>query len=121
MRATTAARSLAAVAAMRSLARAAGRRPPVRSSSAVEAGISVVIPARDEARRIGPVLAAVVGAPGVAEVIVVDDESSDGTAARCQVFTVCPSLCLDPARAERDEQHHAERDAVDHERQEAAA
>ena len=32
-------------------------------------------------RGIGPLLAAVVGAPGVAEVIVVDDESTDGTAA----------------------------------------
>ena len=42
--------------------------------------ISIVVPARDEATRIGPLLAAVVGAPGVAEVIVVDDESTDGTA-----------------------------------------
>lgn len=42
--------------------------------------ISVVVPARDEAERIGPLLRAVVGAPGVAEVIVVDDQSSDDTA-----------------------------------------
>ncbi len=42
--------------------------------------ISVVVPARDEAERIGPLLAAVIGAPGVAEVIVVDDQSSDATA-----------------------------------------
>ncbi len=35
-------------------------------------------------RGIGPLLAAIVGAPGVAEVIVVDDESSDGTAALAQ-------------------------------------
>lgn len=43
-------------------------------------GITVVVPARDEAARIGPLLAAVVGAPGVAEVLVVDDGSTDGTA-----------------------------------------
>ncbi len=42
--------------------------------------ISVVVPARDEAERIGPLLDTVVGAPGVAEVIVVDDQSSDATA-----------------------------------------
>jgi dolichol-phosphate mannosyltransferase len=42
--------------------------------------ISVVIPARDEAHRIAPLLAAVIGAPGVDEVIVVDDQSSDDTA-----------------------------------------
>ena len=42
--------------------------------------ISVVIPARDEAGRIGPLLELIVGAPGVQEVIVVDDQSSDGTA-----------------------------------------
>ncbi len=42
--------------------------------------ISVVIPARDEADRIGPLLDLVVGAPGVSEVIVVDDQSTDDTA-----------------------------------------
>ncbi|MEV4299872.1 glycosyltransferase [Microbispora rosea] len=42
--------------------------------------ISVVIPARDEERRLGPCLRAVLADPAVAEVIVVDDESSDGTA-----------------------------------------
>ena len=41
----------------------------------------MIIPARDEAARIEPCLRAVVGAPGVHEVIVVDDESSDATAA----------------------------------------
>lgn len=43
--------------------------------------ISIVIPARDEARRIGPLLQVVCDAPGVHEVIVVDDESTDDTAA----------------------------------------
>ncbi|TDD10447.1 glycosyltransferase [Nonomuraea deserti] len=42
--------------------------------------ISVVIPARDEAARIGPCLRAVQEAPAVTEVIVVDDGSRDGTA-----------------------------------------
>ncbi|MEZ5256518.1 MAG: glycosyltransferase [Ilumatobacteraceae bacterium] len=42
--------------------------------------ISIVIPARNEVGRLGPCLDALRGAPGVAEVIVVDDESTDGTA-----------------------------------------
>ena len=42
--------------------------------------ISVVIPARNEESRIGPLLAALASAPSVVEVIVVDDESTDGTA-----------------------------------------
>lgn len=72
------------------LARAATRVPPLRpmvTPSVTPAGVathgtcSVVIPARDEAARIGPVLTATVGAPGVEEVIVVDDRSSDTTAA----------------------------------------
>jgi dolichol-phosphate mannosyltransferase len=41
--------------------------------------ISVVIPARNEESRIGPLLAALASAPSVVEVIVVDDESTDGT------------------------------------------
>ena len=54
--------------------------PPVRQTLTPMASISVVIPARDEAARIGPLLAAVIGAPRVSEVIVVDDESGDATA-----------------------------------------
>lgn len=42
--------------------------------------VSVVIPARDEEHRIGPALAALAVDPQVAEVIVVDDRSSDRTA-----------------------------------------
>ncbi|MEU8198069.1 glycosyltransferase family 2 protein [Microbispora amethystogenes] len=42
--------------------------------------ISVVIPARNEEHRLGPCLRAVLADPAVIEVIVVDDESSDGTA-----------------------------------------
>ena len=42
--------------------------------------VSVIVPARDEERRIGPLLAAVAADPQVHEVVVVDDESSDATA-----------------------------------------
>ncbi|MEM1335083.1 MAG: glycosyltransferase family 2 protein, partial [Actinomycetota bacterium] len=65
-----AARAAAALFAPR---RAAGDDGPM-------SGISVVVPARNEARRIGPLLEAIVGAPGVTEVVVVDDESTDHTA-----------------------------------------
>jgi dolichol-phosphate mannosyltransferase len=42
--------------------------------------ISVVIPARDEARRLGPLLDALADAPGVVQIVVVDDQSTDATA-----------------------------------------
>lgn len=81
-------RAVAAGVALGRIALAARRRPPVVAPAppatpgvAAPPSISVVVPARDEAGRIGPLLAAVVGAPGVAEVVVVDDRSSDGTAA----------------------------------------
>ena len=72
------------------VAKAARRTEPlaVASVEAADAAeqvsactISVVIPARDEASRIVPLLDALRGAQGVTEVIVVDDESSDDTAA----------------------------------------
>lgn len=104
------ARMVAAAVAVSRIARAARRRPPltIESSGPVVAGtvvagpvvdspvvdssivgssivdsptISIVIPARDEALRIGPLLQLVCGAPGVGEVLVVDDQSSDRTAA----------------------------------------
>lgn len=80
-------RIVAAVTAIARIAQAARRRPPLAAVVATrpggqdEARISVVVPARDEARRIGPLLDAIVGAPGVLEVLVVDDESTDDTAA----------------------------------------
>ena len=74
------ARLAAGAVAVTRLARAAGVAAPVRPTLTPMQSISVVIPARDEAGRIGPLLAAIVGAPGVREVIVVDDQSSDGTA-----------------------------------------
>jgi glycosyltransferase involved in cell wall biosynthesis len=46
--------------------------------------ISCLIPAWNEAARIGPVLRAVAGHPLLAEVIVIDDGSTDGTAAVAQ-------------------------------------
>jgi dolichol-phosphate mannosyltransferase len=70
----------AGAVAVTRLARAAVTAPPVRPTMTPASPISVVVPARDEAARIGPLLAAIVGAPGVVEVIVVDDQSSDATA-----------------------------------------
>lgn len=76
------ARLAAGGAALVRIARAASARPPlgVDTDAPAVADVTVVIPARNEAARIGPCLAALFGAPRVAEVIVVDDESTDGTA-----------------------------------------
>lgn len=49
------------------------------SGFGAEVTISVVVPARDEAERIAPLLAALREAPGIHEVIVVDDQSTDAT------------------------------------------
>lgn len=72
----------AAAAAVARISRGARRRPPlVPEPGRPPAGpVSVVIPARDEEHRIGPALAALAGDPQVAEVVVVDDCSSDRTA-----------------------------------------
>lgn len=60
------------------IARGARRRPPLARQSTLDArSVSVVIPARDEAERIGPCLDALRGT----EVIVVDDHSADHTRA----------------------------------------
>ena len=85
-------RVVAAGLALVRIVRAARRRPPLRADdvSAVDglagAGvglptISVVVPARDEAERLGPLLEALRDAPWVSEVVVVDDQSTDDTAA----------------------------------------
>ena len=63
------------------LGRGRVRRPALAAGDAFEGTISVVIPARDEAARIGPCLDGLAGDPDVLEVIVVDDGSTDGTAA----------------------------------------
>lgn len=75
-------RVAAAIAILRRVAMAARRRPPLTPTPAAAElpTISVVVPARDEAERIGPLLEALRDAPGVAEVLVVDDESRDATA-----------------------------------------
>ena len=74
-------RALVAAAALTRLARAARWRPSIElPSRGVDGSISVLVPARDEASRLEPLLEAVVGAPGVTEVLVVDDESTDATA-----------------------------------------
>jgi dolichol-phosphate mannosyltransferase len=70
----------AGAVAVSRLVQVAATASPVRTTITPLDTVSVVIPARDEAARLGPLLAAIVGAPGVAEVIVVDDQSSDGTA-----------------------------------------
>lgn len=58
------------------------RRPPTNPPPSEET-VCVIIPARDEARRIGACLARVLAQQGVPrlQVVVVDDASSDGTAA----------------------------------------
>jgi len=75
------ARIASGVAAIARIARAATVAPPIRPTLTPVQTIGVVVPARDEAERISPLLDAIVGAPGVTEVIVVDDQSSDTTAA----------------------------------------
>ncbi|MDA0181516.1 glycosyltransferase [Solirubrobacter phytolaccae] len=56
------------------------RRAPLASGTTFDGSVSVVIPARDEAARIGPCLDGVLADPDVLEVVVVDDGSVDGTA-----------------------------------------
>ncbi|MEJ7764530.1 MAG: glycosyltransferase [Acidimicrobiales bacterium] len=61
------------------------RRPaplePLPGSLEGPPSVSVIVPARDEEHRIGPLLAALAKDPQVGEVVVVDDESTDATAA----------------------------------------
>ncbi|MDO9175154.1 MAG: glycosyltransferase, partial [Actinomycetota bacterium] len=68
--------------ALQRLVRGKERRPALHAPgpAARVPAISVVIPARDEEHRIAGVLAPLVDAPGVVEVVVVDDRSSDATA-----------------------------------------
>ena len=80
-----ASRWAAAIAVAVRLARAARPSAPLAISLAsdidADATISVVIPARNEEQRLVPLLEALAADRTVSEVIVVDDESSDGTAA----------------------------------------
>jgi dolichol-phosphate mannosyltransferase len=63
------------------LARGRRRRPPLAPPTGPPAAaISAVVPARDEAARIAPCVAALAADPAFTEVIVVDDSSRDATA-----------------------------------------
>jgi dolichol-phosphate mannosyltransferase len=75
-------RAVATATVLARLARAARTRPSVGPPDTPLGlpTLSVVVPARDEAGRIGPLLARLRDAPGVTELIVVDDESTDDTA-----------------------------------------
>lgn len=88
--------ALAGVALAR-LARGRRRRPPL-APHPVPPGVrvSVVVPARDEAQRIGACLTAVAQEAGVDEVLVVDDHSTDATAeiARAHGARVLPAPVL---------------------------
>ena len=83
------ARGAALAVVTRRLLSAARQPAPLAAASDHEPGaatqhderrISVVVPARNEALRLGPLLGCLAEAPGVCEVIVVDDESTDDTA-----------------------------------------
>ncbi len=81
-------RVAAGAAAVSQLAKAAKTAAPLAPMTAAQEptglqrppSIGVVIPARNEADRIGPLLDAITTAPGVREIIVVDDQSTDDTA-----------------------------------------
>lgn len=61
------------------------RRPAAESSNtAATSRISVLVPARDEAERIGPTLASLQQLDGVAEILILDDNSTDATAQMVQ-------------------------------------
>jgi dolichol-phosphate mannosyltransferase len=76
-----AAQLVAAAAVLARLGRGRRRRPPLAPPGEPPGGsITVVVPARDEAARIGPCLDGLRTDPDVTEVLVVDDCSTDGTA-----------------------------------------
>jgi len=74
------AQSIAGIAALRMIVRAARRRQPLGEATGSIPSITVVIPARNEAARLRECLSPLVGAPSALEVIVVDDCSDDATA-----------------------------------------
>jgi dolichol-phosphate mannosyltransferase len=78
-RALEAAQAGAALAVLARLARGRRRRPPLGEAAPPAEPLTVVVPARDEAARIGPCLRGLLADGDVAEVLVVDDGSSDGT------------------------------------------
>jgi dolichol-phosphate mannosyltransferase len=74
--------AIAATVVLARLARGRRRRPPLRGAPGARpaVAVSVVVPARDEEARLPACLAGVREDGGAAEVIVVDDRSSDDTA-----------------------------------------
>ncbi len=76
-------RVLAASVALARIGRGAKRRPALRPQpeGSLSRPVTVVIPARNEEHRIGPVLRVLAGDPQVDQLIVVDDQSDDRTAA----------------------------------------
>jgi len=77
------AQAVAAAVVLKRLLPGARRPPPLEPWTGLMEGapsVSVIVPARNEEGRIGPLLAALARDPQVAEVVVVDDESTDGTA-----------------------------------------
>jgi dolichol-phosphate mannosyltransferase len=80
-RALDAAQAAAALAVLARLARGRRRRPPLGAAPPPPEAVTVVVPARDEAARIGPCLRGLLADADIAEVLVVDDGSADGTAA----------------------------------------
>jgi dolichol-phosphate mannosyltransferase len=103
VRALTAAQGAAAALVLARLARGRGRRPPLRPGEAPppELTISAVVPARDEAHRLAPCLDGLTADGDLDEVIVVDDESRDGTAelAAARAVTVLKGEALPPGWA----------------------
>lgn len=99
------ARAAAVAAVARRLVSAARQVPAITPVADHEVtalpSISVVIPARNEEHRLGPCLAGLRDAPGVVEVIVVDDHSTDDTAAVAHASgaRVVPAADLPPGWA----------------------
>ena len=82
MRPLTIAQAAAAAVVLRRLGRGRTRHPPLRvPAERSRRTISVVIPARNEAGRIGACLQGLASDPDLHEVLVVDDCSTDATAA----------------------------------------
>ena len=59
----------------------AGRRRTLAAAAPVGARVSVIVPARDEAAKLPCLLDSLAADPQPYEVVVVDDRSTDGTAA----------------------------------------
>ncbi len=73
--------AVAAITVLTRLARGRNRLEALGAASPPSGRVSVVVPARNEAGRIGPCLAGLADDVDVTEVLVVDDRSDDGTAA----------------------------------------